>query len=262
MNISRVNLVYFSPTNTSRYISSAVSKGIGLPVKHINLTLSDIDHIQKIPCEELIIFASPVYSGRIPEIALKRFKKIQGYNTPAVLLVVYGNRAYEDALLELKQISHEQGCIPVAAGAFIGEHSYHNKQLPIAEDRPDKEDIKKAIDFGKKIHKNISSKTTVNGELLVPGNKPYRRKTKFKGRVSPETHHNVCILCGLCADICPTTSIKLEKEVTTNKTTCIRCCACIKVCPTGARVSSERILELAKWLYDNYSERKEPEIFI
>lgn len=94
MNISRVNLVYFSPTNTSRYISSAISKGIGLPVKHINLTLSGLDHIQKIPCEELIIFASPVYSGRIPEIATNRFRHIKGSNTPAVLIVVYGNRAY------------------------------------------------------------------------------------------------------------------------------------------------------------------------
>jgi ferredoxin len=210
----------------------------------------------------LIIFASPVYSGRIPEIATNRFRHIKGSNTPAVLIVVYGNRAYEDALLELKQIAQEQDCLPIAAGAFIGEHSYHSKQFPIAEDRPDKEDIKKAIDFGKKIRNILSKKSLDIGKLTVPGNIAYRRRTEFKGRISPETHHNACILCGLCADTCPTTSIKLEKEVKTNQTTCIRCCACIKVCPMGARIPTKKILELAKWLYDNYSERKEPEIFI
>ena len=41
--------------------------------------------------------------------------------TPAVLVVVYGNRAYDDALLELSDIATGAGFVPLAAGAFVGE---------------------------------------------------------------------------------------------------------------------------------------------
>lgn len=39
-----------------------------------------------------------------------------------ICLVVYGNRVYDDALRELKDILIADGCNPIAVGAFIGEH--------------------------------------------------------------------------------------------------------------------------------------------
>ena len=38
----------------------------------------------------------------------------------------------------------------MAAGAFIGEHSFSRKGMPIAEGRPDESDLKQATEFGKK----------------------------------------------------------------------------------------------------------------
>ena len=82
-----------------------------------------------------------MYGGRLPADAVKRLSNLKGHNTPAVIVVVYGNREYEDALLELNDLAIEAGFKPVAAGAFIGEHSYSNKDSPIAHGRPDEKDI-------------------------------------------------------------------------------------------------------------------------
>ena len=260
MNVSKVNLVYFSPTRTSRLISSAVAKGTGLSVNHVDLTLSGSE-IVDFSADELVIFAAPVYSGRIPETAVDRFKQIKGSGTPSVIIATYGNRAYEDALLELKNIVQDQNFLPIGAGAFIGEHSFHSEELPIAKDRPDGNDIQTAMNFGKRVREKLSNPLD-SIDLNVPGEMPYRVRRRREENVSPETLDNLCILCGLCADVCPTSAITLGKSVSTSQALCIRCCACIKECPTGARVPTSNITKIAKWLHDEYSERKEPEIFI
>lgn len=263
MKLSKINLVYFSPTNTTRLVSSAVAKGVGLPVNHINITLPGSDSEYNLSQEDLVLFAAPVYSGRIPPTAVYRFNRFKGRETPAILLVVYGNRAYEDALLELKHLVQSQGFIPLAAGTFIGEHSFHSKKYSIAGGRPDKTDIYKAIEFGRNIRNKIFTYSLSDkGELSVPGNEPYRSRSRLRERSSPETIEDLCILCGLCSDVCPTSAINVNRRVITNKDDCIRCCACVKECLTGARVMTSSMLKIARWLHDNYRERKEPETFI
>src|SRR6056297_3543569 len=94
---------------------------------------------------DLVIFGVPVYSGRVPDLLLEYFNKIKGNNTKAVFVVVYGNRDYDDALLELKDIFENNGFENIASAAFIGEHSYTKK---VAKNRPDEKDIKTALNFG------------------------------------------------------------------------------------------------------------------
>ena len=102
---------------------------------------------------DLAIIGSPVYAGRLPGTMTSRFELIKGYATPAVIVVVYGNRAYEDALLELNDLVSGAGFTPIAAAAFIGEHSYATKEFPIAVGRLDEEDLKKARAFGETVRK-------------------------------------------------------------------------------------------------------------
>ena len=56
---------------------------------------------KELPEHALAVITVPVYGGRVAPPALARLKEIRGNHTPAVIAVVYGNRAYEKALEEL-----------------------------------------------------------------------------------------------------------------------------------------------------------------
>jgi hypothetical protein len=90
-------------------------------------------------------------------------------------VVVYGNRDYEDALIELHDISITQGFVPVAAGAFIAEHSYSTTKRPIAHGRPDPDDLDRAQEFGKKVREKLKGLRFLDdiGKIKIPGNIPY-----------------------------------------------------------------------------------------
>ncbi|UCH03205.1 MAG: EFR1 family ferrodoxin [Candidatus Bathyarchaeota archaeon] len=266
MNISSVKLVYFSPTKTSKQIVEGIAKGIqDGPIEHLDLTPRQAKSQAFIELhEELAIIGAPVYGGRLPIEAVSRLKRLKANNTPAVVVVVYGNREYEDALLELRDLALETGFKPVAGGAFIGEHSFSTEETPIANGRPDTEDLKKAMEFGKKIQETMGkiSRPMDTSSLQVPGNYPYRERSQ-RSEATPITKEEYCIKCGKCADACPTAAITINSLITTEQDTCILCCACVKSCPTNARVMDlPRIKNVSEWLYTNFSKRKEPETYI
>lgn len=81
--------------------------------------------------------------------------------------------------------------------------------------------------------------------------------------ISPITEEEQCNKCGKCAEVCPTAAITIDTLVKTEQDACICCCACVKNCPINARIMKHpRIKKVAKRLSTNYSERKEPEIYI
>ncbi len=266
MEVSTVKLVYFSPTGTTRKILEGIAKGTGIEtIEHLNMTLPDADSKSVNSfTDELVVIGAPVYAGRLPDDAVKRFKQFKAKNTPAVVVVLYGNREYEDALLELQDLSKEIGFIPISGGAFIGEHSYSTEELPIASSRPDEKDIETAVTFGKAIMQKVSDiKTLENVSALnIPGNTPYKDgMPSLSG--SPITLEDPCTTCGICADVCPKAAVTVNDKVETDEALCIFCCACVKECPTQARIMDiSFIKDVAKWLHDNFSERKEPETFI
>ena len=56
-----------------------------------------------------LLVVMPVYGGRLPAIAVQRLREIRGNDSPAIAVVVYGNRAYDDALLELRDVLTANG---------------------------------------------------------------------------------------------------------------------------------------------------------
>lgn len=106
--------------------------------------------------DELTVVAVPVYGGRVAETAVERLRNFRADQAPVVPVVVYGNRDYEDALLELSDLLKEKGFVPVAAAAFIGEHSFSRPDMPVAAGRPDEEDLRKAMAFGLQIREYLS----------------------------------------------------------------------------------------------------------
>jgi len=266
MEIKKVKLIYFSATGTTRKVLESIAEGIAVKdVEHINLTLQG--GAQQLPppfSDELVIIGAPVYGGRVPVDAVKRFKQLSASNTLTVLIVVYGNRAFEDALLELKNLSIELGFKPVAGGAFIGEHSFATKDAPIANGRPDSQDLQIAMDFGEKIRVKVTALQSPNARmnLKIPGRIPYMAGGARSMAVSPVTKEDTCMVCGTCAGVCPKAAISINGSVATEIDQCIRCCACIKNCPTGARVMEDSMMKnIANGLSQYFSYPQEPRIF-
>lgn len=271
MDINSLVMAYFSPTKTTKRVIEAICEGIDVS-KTYNLDLTKPKGADSNTSDneigQLVIIGAPVYSGRLPQDAVDRLRCLEGNNRPAIVVVVYGNRAYEDALLELKDLAVELGFKPIAAAAFIGEHSFSTGKTPIAVGRPDAADIIKAAEFGKDIMRQVASAATIadlelmSDKLNVPGNFPYKDR-KESPPISPITIEEKCNKCGVCVQVCPTMAIYLEDSVITNAKACIRCCACIKECPTDARVMEHpKMVEIAQWLHSSCGLRKETEIYL
>lgn len=261
MLYQNIHLIYFSPTHTSAKIAYAISEGLDADT----LTESDITHeALKEPLligdNELVIVAVPVYGGRVAETAMERLRMFQGQNTPVIPVVVYGNRDYEDALKELCDVLIAQDFVPISAGAFVGEHSYSRKEMPIAAGRPDADDLLKASQFGHEALKKLEDVDCLSKlpALEVKGNVPY----KVKGPSTPQapvTDEDLCTQCEYCIDVCPVAAISIvDDRMFSDPVLCIKCCACVKECPEGARTFDTPYTAM---LHKNFSTRREPELF-
>lgn len=260
MQLESTQPIYFSPTHTSAKIVSAIAGSIGIPVNNeIDLTYPHTDS-KIISPNTLALIGVPTYAGRVAPTALERLQKIKGDNTPAVIVVLYGNRDYEDALLELRDTVKQLGFIPVAGGAFIGEHSYSTEEFPTAAGRPDESDLQTAADFGKKIIEQLRQYSDIKElpVLQVKGNFPYK-ENKPKTPATPITIDELCTQCQYCIEICPVEAIELKEEIVSDPEICIKCCACVKECPNSARIFNTPFSE---FLFKNFHERKKPELFI
>ncbi len=260
MQYTSVHLIYFSPTHTSAKIAYAIVEGMNVKT----FSESDITHEKPVETsieDELTVVAVPVYGGRVAETALDRLQMFQACNAPVVPVVVFGNRDYEDALLELSDTLKAQGFIPVAAGAFIGEHSYSRRDMPIAAGRPDDEDLNKAMAFGKAIMAKLNKPESPEEAepLQIKGNFPYKVKSPSTPQ-APVTDSELCTQCEYCIDVCPTDAISLADDgMYSDPAKCIKCCACVKECPESARSFDTPYTAL---LHKNCSARKEPELFM
>ena len=270
MNIENLRLLYFSPTQTTKKVLTAIAEGIKSDaVMHSDLTLPDVIRSEKsgekiMIDDDITIIGVPVYAGRVAPEAVRRIRRYKADGTPAVLVVLYGNREFEDALRELKDLALEAGFKPIAGGAFVGEHSFADSKFPIARRRPDNKDIAKCSAFGALIKEKFQEIGSIDRLPIAefPGNYPYRDAHPLKDS-SPETMKDLCTRCETCVSVCPTAAIVLQDKVLTETGACIVCCACVKSCPSGARVMRDpKILAITEWLWENYNKRKEPEIFL
>jgi len=262
-----ITLIYFSPTGTTRTVLEAIAEGAGpAVVRHVDLTLpgTKVETPRRTPAD-LTVIGVPVYAGRVPLQALSRLQRLRAKDAPAAVVVVYGNREYEDALLELGNISVESGFIPIAGAAFIGEHSFSTSDNPIAPGRPDADDLGRARTFGKMVKEKVGGAGLPGSKplLAVPGNFPYRERNPSR-HTSPETDESTCLNCGKCVEVCPVSAIRQSgTTLITDRDKCILCCACVKNCLPGARALGDpALIRLARELAAMCSRRKEPELYL
>lgn len=266
MNIDGVKLVCFSPTGTGRKIIESISRGIGhSAVQMIDITKPEArKSFLELSENDLIIVIVPVYMGRVPGLIHEWLHGIKGRNTPAVPVVVYGNRTYGNALLELNDILKQSGCVPFAGGAFIGEHSFSSTETPIAEARPDSNDVGLAEEFGLKIKSKIEAAGTVenSGGITIPGSYPYGG-TLDLWHIDFIAISDACRNHGICAEVCPAGAIDPQNTRIIDIEKCIICCACIKSCPEKARsIKAGKVKDAALRLTALFKEAGNSEYFI
>lgn len=232
MIAEKVHSIYFSATDTTRKIVLQIAKGTALATGGVYSLLKEVTEEVCLSAADLVIIGIPVYAGRVPAVAAERLRQYKGENTPAVIVAVYGNRAYEDALLELKDILQPNGFRVIAAGAFVGEHSIFPT---VAAGRPDDADFQLAQQFGHDslvLLTSAGSSTGFTSDIRFPGNTPYRPYGNIP--LKPRGNRR-CNRCGACVNACPVQAIPVDHPRRTDKSRCISCAHCIAVCPQQSR---------------------------
>lgn len=220
----KMEVYYFSPTGRTKKVSDIFAAAVGKDV--VWHDLGDKQTPTKQPQGELIIVAAPVFAGRIPSVVSEKIKILAGEGKKAVTIAVYGNRAYEDALLEMNDILIQGGFTVIAAAAFVAQHSIVPE---VGAGRPDAEDAKEIRAFAEAVKSSTSAE-----KIHVLGNRPYRPGMNVQ--VTPLSLP-ACTACGACAKICPTDAIANEDgKMDTDAAKCILCMACVHACPKQARI--------------------------
>lgn len=225
---------YFTGAGTTRAITGrfvAAIEAAGIPVRAVDVT----PHGSNVPAfgsNDLAVFAAPSYGGRAPAPALAQFARCEGHDTPAVLIVSFGNRAVDDTFLELADTVRAHGFIPVALGAIVAHHSL---MIDVAQGRPDAADFATTDELARKVLSKLAAVANVRDAELtdIPGNHPYRdfHGVPFRAQADPAR----CAGCGACARQCPAAAIDPANPTATDADACITCMRCINVCPAGAR---------------------------
>ena len=245
--------IVFSATGRTEKCADAFCS-VSDNVDKIDLSVKDFENIT-LSADDFCLVAMPVYGGRVPGCAVDNMAKINANGAKAVIMAVYGNRAYDNALAEIKAVCEKQGFTVIAGCAAIAQHS----MLPqVAENRPDEKDIV----FLKEFALNTKEKAdSGNFTLLsVPGKAPDKPASSMP--VHPKANDS-CIKCGLCADRCPAGAIDRNNPLITDKSECITCMRCVEICPQNARVLLPGVMKLANPLMKKvWGKYKEIEFFI
>ena len=253
--MQNTNLVYFSASGTTKTVATILADSLGAAKTEFDLLRNCPEQPITVEADTPAVFAVPVFSGRIPSSCVDALKQFKGERTPAIAVVVYGNREYDDALLELTDILKAHDFVVVAAAAFVAQHSIFPA---VGEGRPDQKDKDAIEEFGKKCKASLESFTGAEA-VVVKGNTPYLTPSAIPLRPAGSSK---CNACETCAAICPTKAISAATPRKSDKTRCISCTACIAACPQKARQFSGFLYSLAgKAFTKQNTSRREPEYF-
>lgn len=227
--------IVFSPTGGTQKVAGILAGNLTEQAAIIDLCdrNTDFGHFS-FTQDDICLVAVPSYGGRVPSIAIQRLSQLKGNGAKAVLIVVYGNREYEDTLIELKDTLDVAGFVSIAAVSAIAEHSIARQ---FATGRPDKQDINELGSFAEVINGRLE--TGFYTTLEVPGNRPYK---EFKGFPMHPSADKNCVKCGICAESCPVGAIPMDDPSKTDNDKCMSCMRCISVCPNDSRSLNKHVL--------------------
>lgn len=274
MKINKVWAVYFSPVgNTEKIVASlaeAVGEKLNLPVEKMDYTLpvsrKEIKFFNK---ADLVIWGTPVYAGRVPNILLPYMQNhFIGNNALAIPIAVFGSRNFDDALIELRNILENNGFHAIAGAGLVAQHAF---STVLAVGRPDQADLEKIEEFSKKIAEKISTLKIIPQSIDVRGNNSPKTYYTPKGldgkptvflKAKPKTDMEKCNNCSVCIQRCPMGSIN-KSNPSDIVGICIKCHACVKRCKQNAKYfDDDQFISHKLMLERDFATRPEPIFFV
>jgi len=281
MKLKSITAAYFSPTGNAGKIARMIAETIaglaGLTLQTADFTLPESrKDVRTFSAGDLLVMGMPVYAGRIPNKILPAVQTLfKGNGALAVPVVTFGNRSYDNALIEMCIELEQNGFHTIAGAAFVSEHVF----TPLlAAGRPDEKDLTEIRGFAEKVYSKVQGiesgendgmalalePVRVKGVYPIPG---YYRPLGEDGepavflKAVPEVS-GICRGCGLCARVCPMGSVSREDpRIMTG--VCIKCQACIKSCPVHARSFNDpAMLSHIRYLTGHYRRKTVNEVFL
>ena len=274
MELKHVKAAFYSATgNTEKVVKAigqAIAEGLGLPFEAFDFTLpANRQGVLSYGPEDLVVVGTPVYAGRIPNKMLPYFQSgLEGNGALAVPVVTFGNRNFDNGLIELRSELEAHGFHTVAGAGVAASHVFTDKLAP---GRPDEADMAALQEFCRKVCEKVQGLQEIPAPVAVRGDDPvgpYYTPLGTDGKpavflkAKPKTDPAKCDNCGICAKVCPMGSIPADAPQTVTGI-CIKCQACIKKCPQQAKYFDDpAFLSHVAMLETNYARRAEAEWFL
>ena len=111
--------IVFSPTGGTEKVTKTITK-FWNEVKDVDLSKTDLDFSSiSFTKEDIAVIAMPSFGGVAPQLALDRLARIKGNQCKCAIVAVYGNRAYENTLVQMEDYAVKAGFHGIAAVSAV-----------------------------------------------------------------------------------------------------------------------------------------------